>query len=60
MPDSNIVQFPNRSELNQGGDRSALLLSKISVALRAMKDLHAELESLRAMLKAQNGEALPD
>lgn len=54
MPDTNILQFPNRASPEQGADGGEALLAKIATALRAMKELHAELENLKAMLKAEN------
>ena len=56
MPDTNILQFPTRASSNQGTAPADILLAKITTALRAMKDLHAELDHLKAMLKAQNSE----
>jgi len=55
MPDTNILQFPGRILPEQGADGGEVLLAKIATALRAMKELHAELESLKSMLKAENG-----
>jgi len=54
MPDTNILQFPNRTSPEQGAEGGEVLLAKIATALRAMKELHAELESLKSMLKAEN------
>jgi hypothetical protein len=60
MPESNILPFPTRAIPEPGGDRSDFLLAKIATALRAMKELHAELEDLKAALKIEAGATSPD
>jgi hypothetical protein len=53
MSEPNILQFPNRA-LPDPDPRDGDLLAKLARALRAMKELHAELETLRSKLKAEN------
>lgn len=56
MPETNILQFPSRALSDPQPQNGDLLLAKIAQALRAMKDLHGELESLKARLKAEHGQ----
>jgi hypothetical protein len=56
MTDTNILPFPGpiRPVPYPATDRSAILLEKITAALAAMREVHAELEDLKAKLKAEN------
>ena len=56
MSDTNILPFPTRVPLEERAYAANGLLAKINIALRAMTELHAELESLRTTLKARGDE----
>jgi hypothetical protein len=54
MAETNILQFPNRASPDPDLGNGDLLLAKMTRALLSMKQLHAELENLRVMLRAEN------
>lgn len=59
VSDTTIVQFPDRGRFaaRRAAEREAEMIAKMTVALEAMRDVHAELERLKAKLRSERDPA---